>query len=201
MGNDGLAMGSLAFVAGSGFDHALALNNPLGGAEITHWVQLPDSDSIRSLREDSMTASICYTSLDANQSNGRLFGSPGFTFVYNAHSTPYAYGAVSDGTNHYNLGAPLPDNPMSTTDGLFHCQAIVVDREASIIRHHVDGVLTQEASISELGAIDLGNLVVGGTKPHDSYGARMTNVEDLRIWRGALSAVDLQSHYHELIGE
>jgi hypothetical protein len=167
---------------------ALMFNNPAGQQKITEFVSIPYSTSIQALENSSFTIAIRYRSTDNSQENGRLWGNRFVSYTYNAGRTPYAYCGVVIEDRTYHVGEPPLDRQKAiTTDGLWHWHVLVFDRDALTLSQYIDGVLTGKNRVMKVGRIPFDNLVLGATKPNDTYGARATTVSQLRIYRNALA--------------
>jgi hypothetical protein len=91
-------------------------------------------------------------------------------------------------------GGPLLDN------GAWHQATLVVDRAAQVARTYVDGALVDSRAIGGVGNLSPGNALALGQDPSGIYGvAGLFGLDDLGIWRRALSPTEAQSIY--LVGQ
>jgi len=194
-GNNATIVGGATFVAGK-TDQAIYINNPSGAQTVTQYVKLPNSLTITSLNQSSFTVNICYKTTDAAQMNGRLFGSMGaaswIVMDYNAGGQPQAYSAVKGGVSSFYVALSQTKNPKAVvTDGAIHCEALTLNRAKGMLSQYIDGRLIEAVSVSGTGSISMNNLVLGAAKVGDTYGARLTTVDDLRIYNRALSGSEV----------
>jgi hypothetical protein len=195
--NHGTAIGNPSFATAKTGTRGVAIDNPLGQVAATQWVQLPSSLTILALKTRSFTVSICYECTDAAMTNGRLFGNTvGINADYNDGTVAYAYGIVTDQTGAARLVGS--ENPRVTTDGNWHCQVIVVDREGGEARELIDANLTHDTALGSFGTISTSGLVIGAAKNNDTFGARKMLVDDFRIYDRALSAPEISQLYNAL---
>lgn len=155
-------------------------NNPSGVPAANQFIALP-SAGLTSLNTDSFSIAVRYKSTDEGLINGRLFGNSSLVLDYNDGGKDVSYAGLL-GTFVVGRDGPLSVNG-DVTDGNFHWQVLVVDRGTQIARHYVDGVKTGETTISA-AAFSFSNLYLGANSGGLSYGARQTEVDELRIYRG-----------------
>jgi len=195
-GNNATIIGGATFVAGQN-DQAIYINNPQGAAAITQYVALPNSASITSLNLSSFTVNICYKTTDSAQLNGRLFGNAGDSITdgiimdYNATGRSFASSAVRSGGVLTSVALTASATSAVVTDGAIHCEALIVDRTNGLLQQYVDAQLIDSVSIAGIGAIPMSGLVLGATIANDNFGARLTTVDDLRIYNRALSTAEV----------
>ena len=94
-------------------------------------------------------------------------------------------------------GAFLRD-PVSTTvigDGAWHNVVGVVDRSQQMALVYIDGVLQNSWSIVSLGSLEFGNAITIGQDPTGNYGTETFSMDDLGIWRRALTSYEVASIY------
>jgi len=194
-GNDGVITGNVVYVQGrNDLDQAVYFNNPYGSVTANQYMSLPYSQSIQNMESSSFTISIFYKTTDNFQYNGRLFGNaPYFVMDYNAGNKAQAYSHVSDGSNNYYVAKSADNNPNAiTTDGQFHWQSLVLDRENNSLSQYIDGNLIDVTDISAIESINLNGLVLGASRVPDTYGARLTAVDELRLYNRALSESEIK---------
>lgn len=201
-GNDAIAHGEIQYVAGRN-GRAIYFNNPVGHSTVTQWLELPYSNSIKALEDSSFTISICFTSTDDGQRNGRLFGNKqSIVLDYNSGAQINAYGWMRDnGGTQYLIAHDLTDPSIAVvTDGEFHCVSIILDRDQQLLMEYVDNMLVDSISVPNLSEIDFSGLVLGATTFPDQYGAKQTSVDELRIYNRALSAPEIRAIYNNQEG-
>jgi hypothetical protein len=96
-----------------------------------------------------------------------------------------------------NSGTYLRDpvGPAVIGDGAWHNVVGVVDRGQQMALAYVDGVLDGSWSIAGLGTLSPGNLITIGQDPTGNYGAETFDMDDLGIWRLALTPYQASSIY------
>ena len=197
-GNHGVIIGDVVYVQGKNDrEQAVYFNNPYGSVTANQYMSLPYSQSIQSMESSSFTISILYKTTDHFQHNGRLFGNKSYLVMdYNAGIKAQAYSHVSDGLNNYLVAYNADNNPSAiTTDGQFHLQSLVLDRENNSLTQYIDGRLIDVIDVSAMGFINLNGLVLGATKVPDTYGARLMAVDELRIYNRTLSESEIKLLY------
>lgn len=89
-----------------------------------------------------------------------------------------------------NIGVEGPD--ASINNGGWHHFIVTVDRAGAVVRSYLDGVLVSSRSIAGLGSVDTTHQVVIGQDPTHTYPeASSMTLDDLGIWRRALSAAEV----------
>jgi len=197
--NHGTVHGAVSYVEGESGDQAIYIDNPHGdtGLQITQYVEIPYSQSLADLEDSSLTIYILYRSTDTDQVNGRLFGhKPYLVMDYNAGRNVQAYAHVGDAENTYLVADEADNDPNAvTTDGKYHSQILVLDRENKIAKQYVDNFLIDTAQTDSLGSLNLDSLVLGATSPYDTSGSRLTSVDEVRIYDRPLSEAEIQELY------
>ncbi|MGO8931994.1 MAG: LamG-like jellyroll fold domain-containing protein [Limisphaerales bacterium] len=97
---------------------------------------------------------------------------------------------LNDGTNNVNVGNTVP----LINDGNWHNFVLTVNRTNAVANTYLDGVLAASTSIASIGDIDIGNLapIVIGQDPTFLYPeAGSATVDDLGIWRQALTPLQV----------
>jgi hypothetical protein len=190
--NHGQINGTPTFVD-TDYGKGIYFNNPSGYSTITQWIQLPNSASITGLESSSFTINIRYKTTDKSQINGRLCGSiynnSGIVIDYNAGDTPSAFAHVLDGSNNYILGRFATNAVIS--DGNWHNQTVVVNRQTKTISEFIDGKLIDEIKYTTLNQVNFKDMVIGASRLNDTYGARLTTVDDFKIFRIALNSLQV----------
>ena len=90
------------------------------------------------------------------------------------------------------------------TNGTWHQVTLVVDRDTQVARSYVDGVLIDSRSVGAVGSLITGNVLCIGQDPSGAYPTTPTfsgafDLDDLGIWRRALSPTEAESIY--LVGQ
>jgi len=199
--NHATVNGNLTYSKGRNSDDAIYFNNPPGFSLATQYIKIPYTISIKNIETTSFSIHLCYKTNDANQQNGRLFGNGSITrkgviMDYNSGAQSWAYSAVEDINGNSFIVAI--DNPNNTnpivTDGYFHCEALILNRNSNTLSQFIDGILVGSV-ITNIGNVPMDSLVLGAAAINDRYGARDTSVDDLRIYNRALSSAEIQELY------
>jgi len=116
---------------------------------------------------------------------------PGITFSASYKLGGWNY-TLGDGTT--TIGPSGANN--SINDGSWHSLVHTFDRTGNGVTY-LDGVIVNVTSIAGLGAgIDTGNVFNIGQDPGGSYGeSAVENIDDLGIWRRALSQYEAEAIY------
>jgi hypothetical protein len=96
-----------------------------------------------------------------------------------------------------NSGTYLRD-PVSSAaigDGTWHQVLGVVDREQQVAFAYIDGVLVNSWSLTGLGTLYYGNAITIGQDPTGNYGAATFDLDDVGIWRRAVSRYEAAGIY------
>ncbi|TAN50348.1 MAG: hypothetical protein EPN21_09135, partial [Methylococcaceae bacterium] len=135
--NHGTLFGTPSFVAGES-DGAVYINNPYHSATGTQYIHLPSMD----LGTSSFTIAIKYKSTDTDKANGRLFGH--YSGSNNDIAMNYMAGGSSPSTANPNIAGGMGSRGGVTagqndpngyaTDGAWHWQILVLDRDAGALR-------------------------------------------------------------------
>jgi hypothetical protein len=88
-----------------------------------------------------------------------------------------------------------PVGPAVIGDGAWHNVVGVVDRGQQMALAYVDGALDGSWSIAGLGTLSYGNLITIGQDPTGNYGSEVFDLDDLGIWRRALTPYEAASVY------
>jgi hypothetical protein len=202
-GNNGVIHGNPSFVEGKS-DKAIYFNNPIGNTSITQYVTIPSSNIITNLGNSSLTIAMLYSSTDTGRQNGRLlgnavlFGDSGVVMDYNCIINPQAFSYIGDGVNGYHVAKNSDANPYAlTTDGQWHWQVLVLDRDKKVLKQYIDNHLIDTDNITALSTVNFDNLILGATKSSDTYGARLTAVDEVRIYNRTLSEDEVQALYSQ----
>ena len=96
-----------------------------------------------------------------------------------------------------NSGTYLRDpvSPAVIGDGTWHHVVGVVDRNARLASVYTDGVFANSWSIVGLGSLDSTYYITIGQDPSGNYGSATFDLDDLGIWRQALTAYQATSVY------
>jgi hypothetical protein len=101
-----------------------------------------------------------------------------------------------------NTGTYLRDpvGPAVIGDGAWHNVVGVVDRAEKTASAYIDGALAGSWSIDGLGSLDYGNAITIGQDPTGNYGNTTFDLDDVGIWRRALTAYDALGIYNAAKG-
>ena len=133
--------------------------------------------------------------------SGRFNDDP---IIGNAINSTYQSGWVltdEGGKIEYTLvnGANVIADPVGGSpiigDGAWHHVVLVVDRSLQVSSAYVDGALVGSLSIVGLGSMDAGNLITIGQDPSGNYGSATFDLDDVGIWRRALTGYEAASAY------
>jgi hypothetical protein len=197
-GNDITWVGSQNYVS-SLHGQAVSFNNPFNFVPATNYGIIPNSTSIRTLEQSSLTVMMLTKIADTAQQNGRLFGGGGsssqIAFDYSAQLTAGAYAQIRDIN-----GQTVSIEPQARTNGnlvitndTWIWSTFVLDREAKILKQYKGSELVASESYSDFGKIDFPALYVGSiAQQTNGYGARLTLLDDLGIWNHALSEGEIE---------
>ena len=92
------------------------------------------------------------------------------------------------------IADPVGGSPI-IGDGAWHHVVLVVDRSLQIASTYVDGTLLGSLSIIGLGTMDFGHLITIGQDPNGNYGSATFDLDDVGIWRRALTGYEAASAY------
>lgn len=121
---------------------------------------------------------------------GWVFTDEGGKIEYSLVSTANSGTYVADPVS----GSPAIDN------GAWHHIVGVVNRATETALVYVDGILAGTWSIKGLGTLATGNNITIGQDPTGAYGSATFDLDDVGIWRRALSGYDVQSIYNAAQG-
>ena len=92
------------------------------------------------------------------------------------------------------LRDPVPGSPV-IGDGAWHNVVGVVDRDSQLALAYIDGTLASSWSIVGLGSLNPGNLITIGQDPTGNYGSETFDIDDVGIWRRALTGYEAAGVY------
>lgn len=119
----------------------------------------------------------------------------GWVFTDSATTGKIEWSLASTANTGTYLRDPVPGCP-TINDGAWHQVVGVVDRDQQQTLVYVDGVLAGSWSIAGLGSLASGYYTTIGQDPNGSYGSATFDLDDLGIWRRALSSYDVMSIYN-----
>jgi hypothetical protein len=94
------------------------------------------------------------------------------------------------------IADPVPGSPL-INNGIWHHVLVTFNRDTHRADSYVDGVPVDSRSISGVGNLDTGNGIFLGQDPTGGYGVTGTyDIDDLGIWRRALTSYDALSIYN-----
>jgi hypothetical protein len=193
-GNDAYAQGSVPFLPGK-IGQAVHINTTSG----INYLALSDTPSLAFDEAASFTVSfwIRYTTgFNDDPIIGNSLGSTyqlGWVFTDSSSTGKLEWSLVSTA----NSGAYLRDPVGSAVigDGAWHNVVGVVDRDQQMAFAYVDGALDGSWSIAGLGTLEYLNAITIGQDPSGGYGSAVFDLDDVGIWRRALTAYETASVY------
>ncbi len=197
-GNHATLVGGPTYVPGEGGGNAIYFNNPLGAAEGTDYILLPNSASIAALDGNSSTMAVRFKTLDSSTNNGRLMGDnvggKGFNLNYNSSLTGEAHGAIFGTSSNVFYGNYATVNPAGiVTDGNWHWAVVTHDAVAKEVKFYIDGQLIDTDSYTNLGQMSYNGMAIGryNGAGATNYAARLTTVQEFQLHDVALSAAQV----------
>jgi hypothetical protein len=115
-------------------------------------------------------------------------------WVFTDEGGKLEWSLVSTANSANYLRDPVPGSPV-IGDGAWHNVVGAVDREQQMASAYIDGVLASSWSIAGLGSLNPGNLITIGQDPNGSYGSETFDMDDVGIWRRALTAYEAAGVY------
>jgi hypothetical protein len=199
-GNSAIQTGIISFENTPNGQGAV-FNNPYGWSyPEDQYFTLPYSSTLQSLENSSFTISALYKSNDLGRVNGRLMGSQkegktsGIAFIYNSQMQSFAYTSIISDTVRFDPGWQNPDTQTSfVTDGIYHLQTLVLDRENHFIRYYVDNRLIDSVLYQTLGTLSFDDFTIGSL--YGSSAARNTTIDEVRIYNRPLLSSEIDSLY------
>jgi hypothetical protein len=116
-------------------------------------------------------------------------------WVFTEASGKVEYSLVSTANSGTYVANPVAGSPL-INDGAWHNIVGVVDRAQQLALVYVDGAFAGSWSIDGLGTLDYGNAVTIGQDPTGAYGSATFDLDDVGIWRRALTGYDALSIYN-----
>ena len=122
---------------------------------------------------------------------------PGWVFTDEGGKIEYTLVDVNTGVS--VIADPVPGSP-SINNGAWHHIVLTIDKSAMMAATYVDGMQVDLRSITGLGSLDTTNNVVFGQDPSGTYGETSNingtySIDDVGIWRRALSSYEAESIY------
>jgi hypothetical protein len=115
-------------------------------------------------------------------------------WVFTDDAGKLEWSLVSTANSGTYLRDPVPNCPV-IGDGAWHHVVAVVDRTAQLASAYIDGNLASSWSIVGLGSLNPGNTITIGQDPNGSYGSATFDLDDLGMWRLALTDYEATSIY------
>lgn len=116
-----------------------------------------------------------------------------FGWVLTEDGGRFEWTAVSGGSV---IADPVSATSPLINDGAWHHVAVVFDRNAGIAASYVDGARVATHSLSGLNSLITSQTLTIGQDPSGAYGTANFNLDDLGIWRRALTDYDVLSVYN-----
>lgn len=122
---------------------------------------------------------------------------PGWVFTDEGGKIEYTLVDVDTGVS--VIADPVPGSP-SINNGAWHHIVLTIDKAGMLAATYVDGAQVDLRSITGLGSLDTTNNVVFGQDPSGTYGETSNingsySIDDVGIWRRALSSYEAESIY------
>ncbi len=105
----------------------------------------------------------------------------------------FEWTAVSGGSV---IADPVSGTSPLINDNAWHHVAVAFDRNAGTAASYVDGARMASHSLSGLGSLVTGQTLTIGQDPSGAYGTANFNLDDLGIWRRALTDYEVLSVYN-----
>ncbi len=118
----------------------------------------------------------------------------GWVFTDSDPAGKVEYSLVSPPSGGLYVRNPVPGCPV-INNGAWHHVLGVVDRASGMASVYVDGAIAGSWSIAGLGSLDSGNAVTIGQDPLGNYGSATFDMDDLGIWRRALTPGEASGIY------
>ncbi len=118
----------------------------------------------------------------------------GWVFTDSATAGKLEWSLASTANSGTYLRDPVPGCPI-INDGTWHQVIGVVDRAAAEARVYVDGVLAGSWSVAGMGSLSSTYWPTIGSDPTGAYGSATFDMDDLGIWRRALTSYEAASIY------
>jgi hypothetical protein len=116
-----------------------------------------------------------------------------FGWVLTEEGGRFEWTAVSGGSV---IADPVSATSPLINDGTWHHVAVSFDRNGGSAASYVDGARVATHSLSGLGSLITGQTLTIGQDPSGAYGSANFNLDDLGIWRRALTDYDVLSVYN-----
>ena len=194
LGNNGEAVGSPTFIPGK-IGQAVHIATTPGNNYVTV------SDSTGDLGFDETTSFsisfwVNYTSRfnDTPIIGTAINSTYQLGWVFTDTAGKLEWSLVSTANSGTYLRDPVPNSPV-IGDGNWHHILGVVDRQKQTAFVYVDGILSGSWSIAGLGTLNNGNTITIGQDPTGNYGSATFDLDDLGIWRRALTSYEAASVY------
>src|SRR5262249_48151742 len=139
-----------------------------------------------------------YRTTDTSRQNGRLFGNGGAVgaqgVLHNAGS-----GAVNSESYAFGTARVVGSQPESeadplalAADGNWHWAGTGMDRATNTFSYYVDHHLVASKPIGQIGSVSFANLLIGANSSDTNYAARLTSVDEFRLYDRALTAGEVR---------
>ena len=115
-------------------------------------------------------------------------------WVFTDQGGKIEYSLVSTANSGAYVADPVAGSPV-IGNGAWHNVVGVVDRTNELSKVFVDGALAGSLSIVGLGTLNYATAVTIGQDPTGNYGTAIFDLDDLGIWRKALTDIDARSIY------
>jgi hypothetical protein len=196
LGHDGVTNGSPIFIAGQVGSNAVQVST-LQASNAYNYISVPLSPDFAFGATDSFSISywVSYTNapddlpMVGNAAHSTL--NQGWVFADSGGQLQWTL----VGTDNTSVIASPVGGP-AINNGAWHHIVASMDRVIGLANTYLDGVLIDSRSIVGVGALDTGKSITLGQDPTGLYAVDGTfGIDDVGIWRRALSTYDVQSIY------
>jgi hypothetical protein len=206
LGNDGTPNGAPVLIPGIVGSNAASLNTDVAGG-LYNYVSIAPTNSLAFSETDSFTLSFWINYTNSPTINdlpmiGNSLGSTyqqGWVFTDDGGQLEWTLGA-NDFTS--VIADPVSDSSPIIADLKWHHILAAFDRIIGVANTYIDGVQVDTRSIQGLGSLDNGNPIALAQDPSGKYDPVSNpnfkgqyQIDDVGIWRRALSTYEAQSIY------
>jgi hypothetical protein len=196
LGHDGVANGSPIFIPGQIGSNAIQVST-LQASNVYNYVSAPLSPDFAFGATDSFSISfwVNYTNTpdDLPMIGNAVHSTLNQGWVFADQGGQLQWTLV--GTDNTSVIASPVGGP-AINNGAWHHIVASMDRPIGLANTYLDGALIDSRSIAGVGSLDTGKSITLGQDPTGSYAVDgMFSLDDVGIWRRALSTYDVQSIY------
>jgi hypothetical protein len=196
--NNATKKGNPSFVAGQIGSGAVHVNVD-SSANAFNYVQVTNSPDLAFGANDSFTVSFWANYTSWPNDDPMIGNAVGSTYqlgwILCDYTSKIECSLASTANSGTYIQAPLPNSPQ-TDDGTWHNVVMIVDRSSQLASVYVDATLAGSWSVFGLGTLYYNQPVTIGNDPGGTYGVTGGgNIDDLGIWRRALSPLEAAGIY------